>query len=568
MAMAKKVKMTDHTKTPKLQHFRQILFWPLRLIPPDQDKTNWERNGCTTDIQKFLVDTSPSPWMPLNENLCNRDIAPSEITCYAEFVYFHPFIRNFLYGDPSLKSPMLRLFKRTDVEKLHIVLREGQELEFDVDRIHLYIFDIGIAILVMEISSTNLENTELSVIQDFLDQFRRVYPPYWDESDKGNYKAGRCPQTVTFLGKKDQVLIKGTYNAPKEFFPFVRQKVSPITKHWCFLLEPFVPYECSQWDSDKIRYQQLQDERMPYMAYLAFDNPRLLTKGDMMRLGFADGSGNRNSLPSSSNSKFSQNFERDYCYDDYWETDLLQYHDKHSWMNTRYICCGYAFTMIGEFYEDEKGPGFFNNNKVGALAHFRHHYFQIGLIVHFHKAGLLVLWDNLYKKTDFSNSSGSQHLNEIHEVREILQKLQQLTKLFSEVSTLGQAKELFNLWEHHLGIKDSLERALKETQDIHDRLEIEAQKQQTDTTVLLTVVATVGLTVALTLGFFGGNLQEIEIWGGDDDSPTLKSLLTVFSGFVFGVSVTLFFSQQLSRVIDWVTTKKMWQWLKNKFKGN
>jgi hypothetical protein len=78
-------------------------------------------------------------------------------------------------------------------------------------------------------------------------------------------------------------------------------------------------------------------------------------------------------------------------------------------------------------------------------------------------------------------------------VRKILQELQKLTKLFVEVSTLGQAKKLFNLWEHHLGIKDSLERALKETQDIHERLEIEEQKQQTDTTVRLTVVATIGL---------------------------------------------------------------------------
>jgi len=538
--------MTDNVGSPKLKHFRQIIFWPLRLIPPDQDKTNWEKKGCTAYIQKFLLPTS-SLWIPLNENLSNRETAPSEITCYAELLYFNPFIRSFLYGGPDVKRPKLRLFKRTDVKKLQIVLREGQELEFDVDRIHLYIFDIEIAILVMEISSINLENTELSEIQDFLDQFRRVYPPYWDEFD-GSYKAGLCPQTVTFLGKKSQELIKGTFNAPKEFLPFIRHnKASPVTKHWCFLLEPFVPYECSQWDSDKIRYQQLEDERMPYMAYLAFDNPRLLTKGDMMRLGFAESSGDRNSLPYSSNSQFSQNFEQDYCYDYYWETDL-QYHDKHDWMNTRYICCGYAFTMIG-------GSSFFNDNKVGALAHFRHHYFQIGLLVHFHKAGLFVLWDKLHKKAEsliYPNSL---------EVRQILQELQQLTKLFSEISTLGQAKKLFNLWEHHLGIKNSLERALKETQDIHERLEMEEQKQQTDTTVRLTVVATVGLAAALSLGVFGGELQKI--WGSED--PTLGALSVVFSAFALGVLVTLFFSQQLSHLIDLVATKKMWQWLKNKF---
>ncbi len=187
-------------------------------------------------------------------------MAPDEITRYAEFVYFHPFIRRFLYGDAKSERPVLRIFKRTGIKKLHIVLREGQELEFDVDRIHLYVFDIEVAILVMEISSTNA-NTELSDIQDFLDQFRRAYPPYWDYAG-----AGHSPQTVKFFNNNNELRAEGLYNDPKDYLSFV-------------LLEPFEPCGHSNVNRDKVRYLQLEDERMPYMAYLAFDNPRLLTQG-------------------------------------------------------------------------------------------------------------------------------------------------------------------------------------------------------------------------------------------------------------------------------------------------
>jgi len=48
--------LTDKTEpeTPKLQHFRQILFWPLRLIGPSNQKgkTTWEEEGCAAYIQQ------------------------------------------------------------------------------------------------------------------------------------------------------------------------------------------------------------------------------------------------------------------------------------------------------------------------------------------------------------------------------------------------------------------------------------------------------------------------------------------------------------------------------------
>jgi hypothetical protein len=545
----------SESQPPKLQHFRKILFWPLRLIRPD-DKTNWEKEGCVAYIQQQVIPMS-SPWIPANKNLYNRGTAADEITCYAELVYFHPFIRRFLYGEPGSERTVLQIFKRTDVKKMHIVLREGQTLDFNVDRVHLYVFDIEVAILVLEISSQNLADTKLSDIQDFLDQFRRVYPPYWDEVADGTYKAGHSPQTVTFLGKnnkgENQELINGTFNHPKEFLPFVRHnKVSPVAKHWCFLLEPFVPYECADWDKDKVRYQQIEDERIPHMAYLAFDDPRLLTKGDMMRLGLADSSGDKDTFPYSS--QFAKNFERDYCFDLFWETNP-QYQEKHGWMNTRYICCGYAFTMIGQFYVSEEGePGFFNDSKVGALAHFRHHYFQMGLIVHFHKVALLMLWDDLAQAT--ATFKGKQYLPQFHdEIGTILERLLSFTNRdwFTELSNQFQSKQLFDMWSRHLGNRELVDRVLKEAQDVYQYLEMEEQKHHTKSIFRLTVVATTGLVFALTFEFFGADLNAI--FGLE--SVDLGKVTIVLVVFAFIISLPYFLDKLSIRI--WKKFKSLFQ---------
>lgn len=549
---------TDNTTSPKLQHFRQILFWPLRLIPPEGDKTKIEKNGFAEYMREKLSTTSAN-WCSQND-LYNRGTASEEITRYAELVYFHPFIQRFLYDNASnfegkkKHRPVLQICRRTDVSKLKITLREGQELKFDVDRIHLYVFDIEVAILVMEISSQTLaDNTNLGQIQDFLDQFRRAYPPYWDRDD-----AGHSPQVVKFLGNNNELLVEGQYNEPKDYLSFVRHyKISPVAEHWKFLLNPFVPYERFNVNTDKVRYLQIEDERIPYMAYFAFDDPRLLTNGDMMRLGFAESSGNSDSLPYSS--QFAKQFERDYCYDRFWEND------RHEWMNTRYICCGYAFTMIGT---DE--PYFFSDGKVGALAHFRHHYFQMGLIAHFHKAALLMLWDDLAQAVA-KFSKDRQSRQQFHdEVRDILEKLLHFTHRywFTEVSNQIQAKELFDMWSKHLGSRELFDRVMKEAQDAHQYLEMDEQKQQTDTTVRLTVVATVGLIFVLTLTFFSTPLGQNLL------STTSKQILEWGWVFIiliicgFGVSVTLYFSEQLSGFIDAIAKKRfwrsIWQWFKGK----
>jgi len=533
---------TDNQTSPKLlQHFRQILFWPLRLIPPDDDKTKAyiEEKGFAEYVRGELSKTTD--WCSQND-LYNRGTASDELTCYAEFVYFHPFIRRFLYGDPK-NGNALHIYQRTDVKTVQITLRNAQEFTFNVDRIHLYLFDLNVTLLVMEISSTNL--TELKDVENLLDQFRHAYPPYWDQNG-----AGHSPQIVRFFDKKQHQLAQSEYNNQQSYLNSVeKHKTLPVAHHWEYLLKPFEQYKFNK-PSNSISYDQIEDERIPHMAFLAFDNPTLLTKGDFMRLAFADGEGSSNTLPYSSN--FSKNFETQYCYDRFWEDpEYKGINPEHNWMNTRYLCCGYAFTMIGQ------GNGFFTDAAAGGLSHFRHHYFQMGLIAHFHKAALLMLWDELAQAVANSQNEPRKFRNDVDK---ILRKLLQFTHRywFTEVSNQVQAKELFDMWSKHLGSRELFDRVMKEAQDAHQYLDMREQKDQTDTTVRLTVVATIGLIFVLTLTFFstplGTDIQGIFI-------------LFIILAVVFGVSLTLYGSQELSRIFDNIAKKRVWRSILEWFKG-
>ena len=71
-------------------------------------------------------------------------------------------------------------------------------------------------------------------------------------------------------------------------------------------------------------------------------------------------------------------FEQRYCYDRFWA-------DAGAAPNTRYLCSGHALVVVGE-----RAREFFGCRDRGVLAQFRHQYFLLFLIAHFHKAALLM----------------------------------------------------------------------------------------------------------------------------------------------------------------------------------
>ena len=85
--------MEPQTPAPDLvvRHFRQILLWPLQLMPVKagaQIQRHWE----------YLDQAGDNPWREVADEFTGD---PSEFKerHYAEFVTFLPYVQRFLYGE-------------------------------------------------------------------------------------------------------------------------------------------------------------------------------------------------------------------------------------------------------------------------------------------------------------------------------------------------------------------------------------------------------------------------------------------------------------------------------------
>jgi hypothetical protein len=465
---------------PVIKKFREILFWPLEI--PKLGRHADETVRC-----KFENDFLRSGHWHREPDLLHRGLTAEEGSAYAELVYFHPFVQRFLYG----KESPLRLYRRDDIQRARVELKghDGTVLDLAVARVHFYLFEYGAALLAVEVHA---ENLPLKQVEDLLDQFRRAYPPYWESRDN---LAGHCPKQVEWLSN-GVTLATSDYAERQVFEKFVEEhKLPPVARHWQTLLDPLKPCTSTPTDEDFV-FRQIEDERMPFMAYLSLDDPAILTRGDFVRLCFADGFDKSTRLPYASD--FLKGFERDYAYDRFWDPEKHYAEEapaddpeRNSWMTTRYLCCGYGFVMIGQ---DE--PYFYADACNGALSHFRRHYFQMGLIAHFHRAMLLMLSDDLSEAVAHSRDDRKRFHNEVNN---ILERLLGFTQRywFREVTNQMQGQELFDRWSRHLDTRGLFDQVKQEAQDAKNFLDMREQQSQTETTVRLTVVATVGLAAGL-----------------------------------------------------------------------
>ncbi|MCB1897206.1 MAG: hypothetical protein KDF95_18365, partial [Rhodocyclaceae bacterium] len=100
----------------RLGHFRQILLWPLQLMPlraTSQIHRHWE----------WLEEARPdNPWREVDDEF-TEDPAGFQQRHYSEFVTFLPHVQRFLYGEGRSRgatpgeSP-IRVFRRHDIARV------------------------------------------------------------------------------------------------------------------------------------------------------------------------------------------------------------------------------------------------------------------------------------------------------------------------------------------------------------------------------------------------------------------------------------------------------------------
>ncbi|MBH2010990.1 MAG: hypothetical protein I8H71_14940 [Xanthomonadaceae bacterium] len=530
-----------------VRQFRQILLWPLRLMPVRGSE------GQQAKPWQLLADMGEaSPWREVVDEYTGGSGRFKE-RHYNEFVSFLPFVQRFLYGEGRPKgteatagSPM-RVFRRSDVSAMRAVPHPGAPpMTLDIAHVDLYFFlDVDLVLLYVEVSASDLT---LAQAQDLLYRFGRGYPASWDAD--GN--AQHCLLDAEWLGHEGQVLARSDASQRDIFMDHVSSHRAPrVAAHWAWLLQPLVGDHSGL--AGNLRYRQIEYYRMPQLAFLALDNPQALSRADLIRLGLVTGpaaSSHDTRLPYAQ--EHLADFEKRYCYDRFWT-------DSGAAPNTRYVCTGHTLLVLG----DAQSP-FFVCPERGVLAQFRHQHFLLFLIAHFQKAALLMFSDRLaeaLKNLDITDAASVRRFKRT--IRDSFAGFLRFTHRywFHEVSEQAQVRALFRMCAGHLEL-DPLYKEVKERiAEMNQYLDADSLRRQANTVVRLTVVTIFGLIGTVTTGFLGMNLL------AEAEAPLSRKLSIFAVVFVLTMALTIYTmvkSKRLSDFLDVLSDERASPWQKVK----
>jgi hypothetical protein len=540
---------------PHVHHLRQILLWPLRLMPAEgTDRAHvrpWEL------LRAMGHGTPPaSHWREMIDEY-DGDAGTFHERHYNEFVAFLPYVQRFLYGEgrrvgaaPSSGMAM-RVFRRRDIDRVRVTANAGDApITLKIEHIDLYFFfDVDVVMLNIEVGADDLS---LATTQDILYRFGRAYPAGWDEQGQPLH----CMHCVEWLDAHGAVLSRSDPHHQDPFLSHVcRQRAPRFAGHWRYLLEPLV-YDLSD-QPGPLRYRQIEFYRMPVMAYLALDKPRALTRNDFIRLGLVAGPGApdtsqdiHDTLPYSD--QHLDDFEKQFCYDRFWTDSGVA-------PNTRYLCSGHAMIVVGDARSRFYGCG-----ERGVLAQFRHQHFLLFLIAHLQKASLLMFADRL------AEALNCLDVGDAHSVRRFKRRIRFAFEgflrfthryWFHEISEQAPVRALFRMCSRHLDL-DRLHTEVKvRVADMNTYLDADSVRRQANTVVRLTVVTIFGLIGTITTGFLGMNLLS------ESEAPMSRRL------WIFGVSLafttaiagyTMVKSKRLSDFLDALSDERLSTWMKVK----
>jgi len=515
-----------------VRHFRQIVVWPIQLMPlkPGQQvQRHWEA------LAGMRIG---NPWREVNDEF-GGDPGDFHERHYKEFVTFLPYVQRFLYGAAAgqesalgVDEPSLRVFRRDDVARARVTYAPGEPpQEFEIAHVDLYFFlDADIALLAFEMYANDIP---LERAQDTLFRFGRAYPAYWEKSGAG----GNCPHAVEWLGGGGEVLATSDFASRAKYLSFVARYRSPcIADHWEHLLKPLALEYPGQ--SATLRYRQLEYYRMPFMCYLAVDDPEQLTRADFVRLGLVTRPGEPDTLPYSPMTL--ADFEREYCDDRFWGRSGERFSG-----DTRFLVSAHAFTVVGR-HDDY----FFAGEVTGLLGQFRHQYFLLFLIAHFHKAALLSMSDEL------AVAMNRLTVGEIESVKQFKRTIRQMMEVFlrfthrywfHEVSSQTLARSVFGRLSRHLGTDEMYQEVRNEVTDMNEYLDSDSARRQANTLLRLTVVTSIGLIGTIASGLLGMNL----ISAADSSIGTRVMIFLVTLAITLALTLaTMAHSKRLADILD------------------
>ena len=544
---------TESAQALTVRHLRQVLLWPLRLIPAPESEDS-EHRRAPWRLLRDLGDATP--WREHFDEY-NGGAGGFHERHYNEFVTFLPYVQRFLYGegrsardsgDASSGSPM-RVFRRRDIAAVRVQPRPGDApITLQVVHVDLYFFyGVDIVLLNVEVAADDLP---LALAQELMYRFGRAYPAGWDAAGQ----AMHCLAGVEWLAADGSVLARSDAQQRDAFLAHVAEHRAPrISAHWDYVLAPLVNHHSAA--PGALRYRQIEYYRMPMMAYLAVDEPRLLTRSDFIRLGLVTGGadavpGSEAPLPYAE--RHLADFEQQFCYDRFWsETGAAP--------NTRYLCSGLALIVVGDAQSE-----FYRCGDRGVLAQFRHQHFLLFLIAHFQKATLLMVSDQLAEALTALDVTRPATIKRFkRQIRISYVAFLGFTHRywFHEVSEQAHVKALFHLCTRHLQIDGVYDEVKDRIRDMNSYLDADALRRQANTVVRLTVVTILGLVGTITTGFLGMNLL------AEADAPLSRRVVMFVAILALTSALTVYTivkSKRLSDFLDAVSDERLSAWSKFK----
>lgn len=512
----------------QVSHFRQVLLWPLALVPDEQagPARPWERLG------------SDSPWREVVDEVAGGTERLSE-RHYSEFVTFLPYVQRFLYGqgrrqpgvnDPDDPGSPMRVFRRHDVVAARVLTEPGRApIELKIQHIDLYFFyDLDLVLLNVEVAADDLTLPEA---QELMYRFGRGYPGGWRPDGQPLHSLHQ----LQWLDAQGRVLAQSDAAERERYLGFVAQHRAPrIAAHWAFVLAPLV--SDSSPAPGALRYRQIEYYRMPTMAYLALADPGALSRADFIRLGLVTGSGGSDeALPYAA--AHLNDFEARFCYDRFFCGGGAAPH-------TRYLCCGHALVVVGPAQSE-----FFGCGERGVLAQFRHQHFLLFLIAHVQKAALLMFSDRLVDALERLDVRDAESVKRFkRRIRAAFEGFLRFTHRywFHEISEQAQVKALFQITAQHLELARLYPEVKQRIADMSSYLDADSLRRQANTVVRLTVVTILGLIGTITTGFLGMNLIAAA------DEPLASRLLFFSLVFLATTVLTIYTIARSKRLSDFL----------------
>jgi hypothetical protein len=474
-----------------VRHYRQILLWPLQLLPirpGSQVQRHWEA------LESIKLD---NVWSEVADEFC-ADPRDFQERHYKEFVTFLPYVQRFLYGSRAGQEsssrdgePSLHVYRRNDIRAARVTLDpDSSPITCQIAHIDLHFFlDADIAVLAVEIAADDLT---LDQVQDLGFRFGRAYPAFWDSRGEG----GNCPHKVEWLDAGGAVLASSDYGDRSRYLEWVgRHRTPRVATHWEYLLQPLLMEYPGQ--VGLLRYRQLEYYRMPFMAYYAVDDPKQLTRADFVRMALVTRPGGPDDLPYSAETL--REFERNHCDDRFWNRSGEQVS-----ADTRIIVGGNTMALVGPH-----GDPFFSNRENGLLSQFRHQYFLLFLIAHFHKAAMLSISDELAVAMNRLTVGDKESVKAFKRtIRQMMEVFLRFTHRywFHQVSNQALASSVFDLLRRHLANEELYNEVRTEVTDMNDYLDSDSARRQANTVLRLTVVTILGLIGTIATGVLGMNL--------------------------------------------------------------